>query len=166
MIYQYYKRGLLMKFYHRHILIGQYDWTGNYHYDCILNLTENVRPHWFFDDEEEDGRVKVSQYKSHMIPSLENIYEDALILIAYEVEKDENFMSFMNKLLNRKTLGLLDIYEDITDDQRKHIKTKLKQVEFKHDLVFINIPINQAKLMKKYKIKGKYLVDVDISMKS
>lgn len=155
-----------MKYYHRHILIGQYDWSGIYHYDCVLNLSENIRCHWYFEDEDYDGRIKISHIKSHVIPSAENLYEDALILIAYEIEKDESFRDFMNKLLHRKKIGRLDIYKDFTDDQRKMIKTKLKLVEFRNDFIFIDIPIDQAKIMKKYKLKAKYFVDVNINMKN
>ena len=124
-----------MKFYNKHILVGQADWYGNYHYDTLISCHENNRPMWFVEREEENGGLKIQKGMS-LIPTNEHFMEDALILLAYDIDQNESFIQFMNKLLNTKKINRIDLYEDLTEDKRKLILSKLKTIEFNHELIF------------------------------
>lgn len=154
-----------MKFYNKHILVGNYDWYGQYHYDTILSCHENFRPLWQIEYEEENGGLKNNLGLS-LVPTSEHLVEDALILLAYEIEKDSGFIDLVHKLLNCKKVQHINMYEDLIEDKRKLLLTKLKEIEFKHDLIFMNIPMDDVKILDKYKVKAKYLIDVNLKMKN
>ena len=154
-----------MKFSNKHILVGHYDWYGSFHYDTIISCYESSRPIWQIEYEDENAGLKNEKGMS-CVPTSEHFIEDALILLAYEIEKDQSFIKLLNKLLDCKNISNINLYEDLIEDKRKLILMKLKEIPFKYDLIFMNIPMNQIKILDKYQLKAKYLVDVNLKMKN
>ncbi len=154
-----------MKFYNKHILVGQYDWYGDYVYDTIISCRENFRPIWQIEYEEENGGIQ-KDFPMSLVPTAEHLVEDALILLAYEIEKNKSFIDLVHRLLDCKKVHHINLYEDLIEDKRNLLLTKLKEIKFSHDLVFINIPMDQVKIMDKYQIKARYLVNVNLKMKN
>lgn len=144
--------------------MGQYDFYGQFIYDVVFNLHEKSYQHWTY--EFEDERQVSSKLKGQIIVTPDHCIEECLILVAYEIEKQADFIDLMNKLLKRKHLGRLDMFEELDEDQRKRILTHLKTIEFKHHFIFMNIDIKQAKALQHYKLKARYLIDINIKLKN
>ncbi len=153
-----------MKYYNKHILVGQYDWYGRFHYDTILSLHENHRPVWLVELEDENGGITLKKSK-RVIPTLEHMIEDGLILLAYEIEKNEMFIQFLNKLLDDKKWSMLEMYE-LSEEKRKLILTKLKTIDFHSDLTCMGLSVKEAKTLNKYKLKATFMCPVEIKMKN
>ena len=115
------------------ILIGQSHphHGGNRHFAEIL-LEEGSRPalnlRWM-EPISKSGPAVFRKFT--MIPTLENMLDDAVLMIAYAVSRDSKIFTKVNEITNDAPLKShrLAMYRDFTAEQRIELYTRAKLIE-------------------------------------
>ena len=149
-----------MNYYNSHILVGSRDWYGRFGYETIISRQENSSPVWVVETV-VDGRVESRMLENlRVIPSLERLIEDALIILAYSIEKKQAVIDYVDRLKGNRDSAFLAMYEDLTEKQRDELHALLKSQDFESELVFVDIPLSSVESLKSYKLKARYLANI------
>ena len=149
-----------MNYYNSHILVGSRDWYGRFGYETIISRQENSSPVWVVETM-VDGRVESRTFENlRVIPSLERLIEDALIILAYSIEKKQAVIDYVDRLMGNRDSAFLAMYEDLTEKQRDELHALLKMQDFESELVFVDIPLSSVESLKSYKLKARYLANI------
>ncbi|GAB6056915.1 hypothetical protein [Desulfonatronum parangueonense] len=109
------------------ILIGSghpnHDGIGPSHY---LFLSENSRPAWLLV--EQNLFQCARNRKIVWIPTVEDMLEDALLMIAVHVVKDQEVVDLIKSLNNSATSDRLEMYDSFDEAQRKMLYEKCRAV--------------------------------------
>lgn len=149
-----------MNYYNSHILVGSMDWYGRFGYETIISRQENSSPVWVVETM-VDGRVESRMLENlRVIPSLERLIEDALIILAYSIEKKQAVIDYVDRIVGNHDIAFLAMYEDLTEKQRDELHALLKSQDFESELVFVDIPLSSVESLKSYKLKARYLANI------
>jgi|GEM_PF-5292249 len=144
-----------MKNYDSHILVGNQDRFGGYNYNIVVGLIlGDFRPSWVI--EIEDGQGDIVMPKTMMIPTLEHIIEDGMLVIAYAIEKNASILELLAEM-GKKDKEILWMYDDFTPQQRDQLYANLKTIEFTNEFVFINISQKEIEIFKDYNMEATFL---------
>jgi hypothetical protein len=133
------------------ILVGRphpnHDGINPTHY---LFLSENSRPSWVL----VTGNILSSKSRERLritwIPTLENMLEDALLMIAIHILKNENIIKLAESFNSKSCSNRFELYSDLTKEQRDALYVECKLIEhfpkimisvFKGSHVKFNLPI-------------------------
>ena len=117
-----------MASYTAQILIGNgggYD-NGGIIPNGTLFLSENSRPAW------------ILQYrgpKITWIPTLDNMLEDGLLMLAIYVLKDTEIVELAQEYFHTKEVNKAALYDDITEEHRQVLYQKSRSMDWKCKLV-------------------------------
>jgi hypothetical protein len=143
------------------ILIGvpdQYhDGINPTHY---LFLSENDRPAWLLREENIFSLEKKIDRKTIVwIPTLENMLEDALLMISIYILKDETILKKVRTIFNNKIPYRVEAYADFKKGELAKLYDKNKNILEKYGNVKIVITIlkgshiyNRLKALENYKL--------------
>lgn len=118
------------------ILIGQkHSYEGGLiNISHILYLSENDRPAWVLTSANiEDQRSRLK--KKVWIPTLENMLEDALLMIGLYVLKDEKLVKLAKQSLQYPDSDYIELYKDIDSDQLQELYIQARKIEASHKIV-------------------------------
>ena len=120
------------------ILVGQkhsYD-GGIINMSHVLYLSENDRPAWIltpmdlFNDHKQAVGKRVT-----WIPTLENMLEDALVMIGMYVLKDEKLLDMANKYFQDATKDYMELYQDIEHEHCEELYKHIRTIESAHKII-------------------------------
>jgi hypothetical protein len=94
-----------------------------------IQYREGSRPAFTFPRRTGDRRETPSQFE--LIPSLENMLDDLLLIIAYREIQEPIIVKMIDSFCNQdiEATGLLEIYVDLTTDQRLELYNEVKRIE-------------------------------------
>jgi len=122
-----------------------------------LFLSENNRPAWILVPEnvfnEEPGKFN----KITWVPTLENMLEDALLMIAIHVIKDKELCDLSKKYFRKKASEWAELYEDIDMKDLKKLYKKCSEIGNRHKVVISvfegsSIRSNHMKTLENYRM--------------
>ncbi|WP_062110040.1 hypothetical protein [Bacillus niameyensis] len=119
------------------ILIGQkhsYD-SGIINISHSLFLSENSRPAWILTPMELFKEQKQLQTQITWIPTLENMLEDALVMIGLYVLQDKKLITLANNLFGNPEKSCIELYDDIKPEHLKKLYEQARQIESSHKIV-------------------------------
>ncbi|OLO26769.1 hypothetical protein BTR23_22040 [Alkalihalophilus pseudofirmus] len=138
------------------ILIGQkhsYD-SGIINISHTLYLSENSRPAWILSPTEKINANKQIQQKTTWIPTLENMLEDALVMIGLYVLKDEQLIALANQYFKFPNKNFIELYNDVSSEGLQELYKQARKIESSHKIllsVFQGSSIlNQLPVLKNY----------------
>ena len=145
------------------ILIGQsHTYHGGINPSHYLFLSENSKPALILLPQNYDKSMKSSESRKIWIPTLENMLEDALVMIAVNVLKDEQVISLANKYINSKDDNYVYMYDDIEAEDRKKLYQASKIMNKNYKIV---ISIFQGSSLFRHLPKLKdYNMEVEVNM--
>jgi len=108
--------------------------------DKFINLSENSRPALVLKEEDKE-RV--------WIPTLENTIEDALLMVAYFVVKDEEALDALKSIKDVTGEEHLEMYETFTDEQREKLYMANRKALGKYEDLKIVVTVLEGSLFKK-----------------
>jgi hypothetical protein len=93
-----------------------------------IQYSEGDRPAFTFPRHTGERRDTSSRFV--LIPSLENMLDDLLMIIAYREIQDPNVVKCLNCFCNENVeqIGRLKVYEELTPDQRTEIYEHVKKI--------------------------------------
>nr|WP_263327193.1 hypothetical protein [Neobacillus sp. Marseille-Q6967] len=118
------------------ILIGQkhsYD-SGIINISHTLYLSEKSRPAWILSPA-SDGSHDYSQQKMTWIPTLENMLEDALVMIGLYVLKDKELINMANQFFHHPNKDFIELYHDIDPKDLEQLYIRARKIESSHKII-------------------------------
>jgi hypothetical protein len=138
------------------ILIGQkhsYD-SGIINITHTLYLSENSRPAWILSPTDEFKANKQTQQKITWIPTLENMLEDALVMIGLYVLKDKQLISLTNQYFKDANKDFIELYNDVKADDLQELYKQVRKIESSHKMILSVFQgssiVNQLPVLKYY----------------
>jgi hypothetical protein len=139
------------------ILVGQkhtYD-SGIINITHTLYLSENSRPAWILTPIDELNANKQNQQKITWIPTLENMLEDALVMIGLYVLKDKELITLTNQYIKQPNNDFIELYNDVTStDGLQELYNQARKIESSHKIILSVFQgssiVNQLPVLKNY----------------
>jgi hypothetical protein len=140
------------------ILIGQghpyHDGIGPSHY---LFLSENSRPAWILVPQNIfDGGQRVVKPKITWIPTIENMLEDALLMTALYVWRDEELCNMARRHFKNKRKNRVELYKDIEPEHLQAMYQRSRSLEIGGKIIVsvfeYSTILNQLKVLEQYKM--------------
>ncbi|MCX6701318.1 MAG: hypothetical protein NTV68_15600 [Methanomicrobiales archaeon] len=152
------------------ILVGDaHSCHGGINPAFYLFLSENSHPAWILVNQNifeepinfrKGGRVKKTRII--WIPSIENMLEDALLMIALYVIKNRQIIDLFQKICQNSGESHLEIYEKLTGSQRDECYQECRRIK---NLPKIVVTVtrgstiqDQLSVLKKYSIEAELCV--------
>ena len=118
---------------------------------ATLYLSENSRPGWIL----QQGMRKVT-----WIPTLDNMLEDGLLMLAIFVLKNSEIIDLSNEYFHNKKVTRAELYEDITEEHRQSLYLKCRSIEWNYKLI-ISV-YDQAYIRSQLTILEYYSMELEI----
>lgn len=119
------------------ILVGQkhsYD-GGIINISHTLYLSENSRSAWILTPAAEFNENKQSQQRIVWIPTIENMLEDALVMIGLYVLKDEKLVSLAEQYFQYPNKNVIELYDDIKPEELEELYKQARAIESSHKII-------------------------------
>ena len=126
----------------------------------FLFLSENSQPAWVLVPENifSPGDDKIT--KVTWIPTIENMLEDALLMIAINVLKDKEITELSKKHFKRDVHGSLSLYEDIDPAALKTLYQKCRQLKNRYKIVLT--VLEGSSIRGQLKVLKNYGIDMEV----
>jgi hypothetical protein len=145
------------------ILVGQkhsYD-GGIINISHTLYLSENSCSAWILTPAEGSNENKQSQEKIVWIPTLENMLEDALVMIGLYVLKDEKLASLAGKYFQQpKKQNVIQLYDDIKPEDLQELYKHERTIESSHKIILS--VFQGSSILKHLPVLKNYQNDIEV----
>jgi len=125
-----------------------------------LFLSENSRPAWVLVPQNIFGEDQTAQKKIVWIPTVENMLEDAFLMIAIHIQKNRKITELANSFYNNMQSDRLEMYEHINESQRKQLYEKCRQIP-KFPKIIISV-FRGSTIQSQLQIISQYKMDVEV----
>jgi len=119
------------------ILIGQkhsYD-GGIINITHTLYLSENSRPAWILSPTDGFKEKEQNPLRITWIPTLENMLEDALVMIGLYVVKDKELIRLANQSFKQPNKDFVELYDDIQSEDLQTLYNRARMIEGSHKII-------------------------------
>lgn len=123
-------------------------------------LSENSRPAWVLVPENIFNRRKSAARKVTWIPTVENMLEDALLMLAIHVIKDPEVLGLANSLSGDIHSNRLELYSALEDSQRKDLYDKCRDIAGFPKLIVT--AFKSSSIESQLPVLEKYNMDVEV----
>lgn len=125
-----------------------------------LYLSEGNRPAWLIKEIDlwNDGIEKIDNVV--WIPTLENIFEDALLMIGIYILKDEQLLETAKKYFKKDINGRIELYDDIQMEDLKRLYDISRSLKYQYKIA-VTI-FGSSSIEGNLKVIEKYSMDVDV----
>lgn len=145
------------------ILVGKED---IYHGGIIpthqLFLSENDKPAWVLTEMDSENR---SSRKIVWVPTLENMLEDALLMVAIYVLKDKEVVEKAERCFKISLYdyyNYIELYSHIEDDDRRELYRLCKRVFHKYELKLTLTVMLGSYILKQIHVLREYPVECEV----
>lgn len=119
--------------------------------DSTLFLSENSRPAWV---------LKYRGRKITWIPTLDNMLEDGLLMLAIFVLKDPELVELAQEYFHNKEVNKAILYDDITEEYRQVLYQKSRSMAWKCKLI-ISV-FNQSYIHPQLSVLNDYPMNLEV----
>jgi len=124
-----------------------------------LFLSENSRPAWILTSENIFSE-KQEQEKIVWIPTLENILEDALLMIGIYVLEDEGLCELAKEYFDDLETDHIELYDDISEEDRNKLYQECRKLEQNYKIVITSF--DEDRFDNQLKVLEDYAMDVSV----
>ena len=125
-----------------------------------LFLSENSRPAWILVPENIFNEESAEFKKITWIPTMENMLEDALLMIAIHVIRDEEIRNLAERYFRNETTEWAELYEDIDEGDLESLREKCREIGNRYKIVITVFEGSSAR--SDVKILENYKMDVEV----
>jgi hypothetical protein len=144
------------------ILVGQkhsYD-GGIINISHTLFLSENSRPAWVLSPTNMFNDAKNPQPPKTWIPTIENMLEDALVMIGLYILKDDQLITLANQNFCDINKDFIECYDDIQSADIQELYKHARKIQSSHKIV---ISVFQgSSILKQLPILKQYQNDIEV----
>lgn len=125
-----------------------------------LFLSENSRPAWVLVRQNVFEEDKASEKKIIWIPTVENMLEDAFLMIAVHVQRGQEIVELARSFCNSTDLDRLELYEHFNDSRRRQLYAKCRLLSG-FPKVIISV-FRGSTIQGQLRLIEKYQMDVEV----
>jgi hypothetical protein len=125
-----------------------------------LFLSENSRPSWTLVNQNVVDRSEDKEKPIVWIPSVENMLEDALVMVAIHVIKNKQIIDLAQKMYKNIEGSHLELHENLTESQRREIYQECRRIENWPKMVIT--VMKGSSIKRQISVLKKYLLDAEI----
>ncbi|WP_241243540.1 hypothetical protein [Caldicellulosiruptor changbaiensis] len=134
--------------------------------EYILNLWENDKPAWVLRkisqrNDFEDDKKNTTDSTIVWIPTLENMFEDALLMIGIYVIRDKKLVELAEKYFKKDLSKKLMLYGDIDQENLKKLYETCRKITANYKIV-VSILDYSSITKEKLRCLQDYSMDVEI----
>lgn len=100
-----------------------------------LYLSENSRPAWILTEADQFGEKEERQPNVTWIPTLENMLEDALVMIGLYILKNEELIYLANQFFKDPKSHFIELYDDIEPKQLENLYSIARKIQSGHKIM-------------------------------
>ncbi len=126
----------------------------------VLYLSEDNRPAWLMEQTDLWNKTKENINGITWIPTLENVFEDALLMIGLYILKDDQLLDAAHKYFKSDINGKVELYDDIEIENLKKLYDICRSLKYQYKIV-ITI-FGSSSIEGNLKVLEKYGMDVEI----
>ena len=123
-------------------------------------LSENSRPAWVLKPENTLSARMVGPRKVVWIPTLENMLEDALLMVAIHIVRDEGVVRLAKQFCADFDATRLQLYDDFNEEQRKELYLKCRKVSDYPKLIVSTF--KRSHIENQLSILREYSMDIEV----
>jgi hypothetical protein len=115
------------------MLIGMaHPYDGGINPNYYMYLSENSVPRWTLIQENISSKYleEKDQRIAQWIPTIENMLEDALLMIGIYIIKDESLINMAKQFFNGEIPRTAELYEDTTTKALEMMRFRMQKLEF------------------------------------
>ena len=125
-----------------------------------LFLSENSRPSWQLVKENLYNEEKNKYLKIIWIPTVENMLEDGLLMVAVHVLKNQEILEIANDYSVKLESKRLELYSDLDEEQRNNLYQKCRDLsEFPKLIISV---FRSSSIERQLTVLEKYKMDVEV----
>lgn len=125
-----------------------------------LYLSENSRPAWVLSPTDLINEQEQKQPNITWIPTLENMLEDALLMIGIYVLKEKNLITLSQKYFKNLNKNFIELYGDIQSDHLHELYKQARLIESCHKII---VSVFQgSSLIKQLPVLKNYQNDIEV----
>ncbi len=129
---------------------------GGIHPSHHIFLSENSRPAWILAGENFlEGKKNIT-----WIPTLENMLEDALLMVAIYVLKNSDVREKAEKYFNKELGDWIELYEDIEKNKLAELYKMCREIEY--DCKLVVTAFEGSSIGGQLKILEEYSMDIEV----
>jgi hypothetical protein len=144
------------------IVIGRkhsYD-SGILHITHTLYLSENSRPAWILTPTDEFKAKQQNHQKITWIPTLENMLEDALVMIGLYVVKDQELIRLANESFNQPNKDFIELYDDSKHEDLQKLYHQARKIEGSHKMILS--VYQDSSILQQLPVLKQYQNDIEV----
>ena len=125
-----------------------------------LFLSENNMPSWQLVKENLYNEEKNKYLKIVWIPTVENMLEDGLLMVAVHVLKNKEILEIANVYSDKLESKRLELYSDLDEEQRNNLYQKCRELsEFPKLIISV---FRSSSIERQLAVLEKYKMDVEV----
>ena len=125
-----------------------------------LFLSENSAPSWSLVKENVDNEDKNKYPNIVWLPTVENMLEDGLLMVAAHVLKNHEILEMAKDYTNQIESKRLELYSDLDDGQRNNLYQKCRELS-KFPKLIISV-FRSSSIETQLAVLEKYDMDVEV----
>ena len=126
----------------------------------FLFLSENSAPAWVLVPENVFNPENTNINKITWLPTVENMLEDALLMIAINVLKDKEISELAKEHFKRDIHGSLALYQDIDPSALKTLYQKCRKLKNRYEIVLT--VLEGSSIRGQLKVLNSYGIDMEV----
>jgi len=126
-----------------------------------LFLSENSRPAWILVGQNVFDKTSTDKEKVIWIPTVDRMLEDALLMIAVKVLKDQNILSIAKNIYNDIDSNRVELYE-IDESNRNKLYQECQKIKYPCKLI-ISV-FNGSSIAKQVSVLKNYQVETEVCL--
>ena len=123
-------------------------------------LSENSAPSWTLVKENVDNEDKNKYLNIVWLPTVENMLEDGLLMVAAHVLKNHEILEMVKDYTNQLESKRLELYSDLDDGQRNNLYQKCRELS-KFPKLIISV-FRSSSIETQLAVLEKYDMDVEV----
>ena len=125
-----------------------------------LFLSENSRPAWVLVQQNLFNKENRQEEKITWIPTVEDMLEDAILMIAVHVQKNQGILELASTFTDNIESERLELYEVFNESQRKQLYEECRKIS---DFPKLIVSVFQGSTIKRQlKVVEQYKMDVEV----
>ena len=125
-----------------------------------IYLSENDRPAWILRSENLLEGERGSIRKITWIPTVENMLEDALLMIAIHVSKNGKIIELAKDFSNNIEADWLEMYSDLEESQRQQLYQECRAIK-NYPKIIISV-FRGSSIENQLPVLAQYQMDVEV----
>lgn len=127
-----------------------------------LFLSENSRPSWTIYSSSIGAPTEKQESIATWVPTVENMLEDALVMVAIYVSQNHEVRSVAKEKLKNGITSRVELYEESTEEGRRALYASCRKLDRTEYPKLIVTPFDFSTILRQLEVLRNYRMDVEV----